>query len=446
MIRKLIAAIMVLMLLCSCAFAEYKELSIGSRDSAGEWTVYSLQLKLRELGYLTGPADGAYGSGTADAVRAFQKDYGLEATGVADTITQEVLFSLEADTAEPDESIGAAAVENAQSGGNDEPEEDDQTKNDIYIVQHNLAVWGYLPEQPDGFYGNRTREAMKMFQEENFDEMVAYTEAKLVEKYDLQTPEPTAEPSVDNSGYDMAVVDDVPISAINTDGVLTDAWMDYMLNGYEPEYNVARENEKTRDVKKMQNRLMSLGYMAGGNDGVLGEHTKVALKYFQRLNGLEETGWLDEPTIEVLFSGKAVESDKYVSMYKIMVSIADQRVYVYKWTGEDYTALVHTFVCSSGKPESPTILGTYQAPGCNGEWFWMEDSKVWVKYAFVIEGGYFFHSVLYPTQESQPTANSVKALGTRASHGCIRLATEDAEWIYTNCASGTTVVIYDDAQ
>jgi len=133
-------------------------------------------------------------------------------------------------------------------------------------------------------------------------------------------------------------------------------------------------------------------------------------------------------------------------MYKIMVSIADQRVYVYKWTGEDYTALVHTFICSTGTRENPTILGTFQAPGRNGEWYWMDDSKVWVKYAFVIEGGYFFHSVLFEKQGGSPTASSVSNLGRRASHGCIRLTVEDAEWIYNNCASGTTVVIYDEAQ
>ncbi len=444
MIRKIMAAIMVLMLLCGAAFADYKELSVGSKDGVGEWTVYSLQLKLRELGYLESLADGVYGNGTAAAVKEFQKDYGLEATGVADPITQEVLFSLEAETAEPDESIGAEAVEKAQSGKDTEKEED-LTQNDTYIVQHNLAIWGYLPEQPDGYYGNRTREAMRKFQEDNYEDMVEYTNAKMLQDAEA-TAEPSAAPSVDNSGYNMAVVDDTPISAANTEGVLTDEWMDYILNGYEPEYNVAYENDKNRDVQLMQNRLMALGYMAGGNDGVLGEHTKVALKYFQRLNGLEETGYLDEPTIAVLFSGKAVESDQYVSMYKLMVSVSDQRVYVYKWTGEDYTALVHTFLCSTGLPETPTILGTFQAPGRNGEWFWMEESKVWVKYAFVIEGGIFFHSVLYPTQDSEPTAASVKNLGTRASHGCVRLISEDAEWIYNNCASGTTVVIYDDAQ
>jgi hypothetical protein len=35
-------------------------------------------------------------------------------------------------------------------------------------------------------------------------------------------------------------------------------------------------------------------------------------------------------------------------------------------------------------------------------------------------------------------------LGTAASHGCIRLTVEDAKWIYNNCSSGTTVIIYDD--
>lgn len=443
MIRKILAALLVLMLLCGSAFADYRQLSVGSQDKNGEWNVYSLQLKLQELGYLSGSVDGVYGNGTASAVKSFQRDYGLEVTGVADPITQEVLFSLDAGTAEPDESIGAEASANANAPKQQE-EEEDLTKNDTYIVQHNLVIWGYLTDEPDGIYGERTREALKTFQKENYDAMVAYTDSKIKEEA-AATPAPTAEPAVDHSGYDMEVIEDVPVSAINTDGRITDEWMDYILNGHEPVYNVAFEDDKNSDVRKMQNRLVSLGYLPAGNDGYFGAHTKVALKYFQRLNGLEETGDLDRATIDVLFTGKAVPSDKYVTMYKLMVSVTDQRVYVYKWTGEDYTALVHTFVCSTGMEATPTILGTFQAPGRNGEWYWMEESNVWVKYAFVIEGGYFFHSVLYPTQDGAPTATSVKKLGTRASHGCIRLSAEDAEWIYNNCASGTTVVIYDDA-
>ncbi|NLN87671.1 MAG: L,D-transpeptidase, partial [Syntrophomonadaceae bacterium] len=32
-------------------------------------------------------------------------------------------------------------------------------------------------------------------------------------------------------------------------------------------------------------------------------------------------------------------------------------------------------------------------------------------------------------------------LGTPASHGCVRLATEDAQWLYRNIPTGTPVSI-----
>lgn len=41
-----------------------------------------LQIKLRELGYLNSRADGIFGVITEDAVRRFQTEHGLEATGV----------------------------------------------------------------------------------------------------------------------------------------------------------------------------------------------------------------------------------------------------------------------------------------------------------------------------------------------------------------------------
>ena len=450
MVRKIIALLLMLMMICGNALAAYVELSNGSKDGVGEWNVYSLQLKLHELGYIEGQPDGHFGNGTEAAVKSFQADHGLEVTGIADVVTQELLFSLEPEKEEDPEATDAPEAQPEETADEAAVEEEDDDKNEVFIVQHNLSVWGFLPYAPDGLYGANTRAGMKLFQEYTYDDMLAYTQAKLIDKYSLQTPEPTAEPTPipedETSGYDMEVVDDTPISAIPCDGSITDEWVDYLLNGYEHEIGEVGEGSRGMDVQRLQNRLMALGYMGGGNDGVFGEHSKVALKYFQRLNGLEETGRMDAETAAILFSGNAVESDQYVAMYKLMVSVTDQRVYVYRWTGSDYTALVHTFICSSGAVETPTILGTFQAPGRNGEWYWMEDSNVWVKYAFVIDGGYFFHSVLFPDKEGEPTATSVRNLGKRASHGCIRLSVEDAEWIYNNCSAGTTVVIYDDAQ
>ena len=434
MIRRLAAAIIALMLLCGSALADYKVLTEGSKDTSTDWAVYSLQMKLIELDYLDGIADGIFGKGTAAAVSAFQADHadqGLEVSGIADIATQELLFKLE-----------APLDPNATISPDEEVLDTGDVNNDVFIVQNNLFIWGFITAEPDGIFGSGTKQALSDFQKYAFDAMVAFTGGG----NDAEgTPEPTPAPTPDTDGsYQMAMVQDEAISDIPTDGTLTGDWMEFLLKGFDPNIIEVREDDKNSDVKRVQTRLVALGYMAAGNDGYFGEHSKVALKYFQKLNGLDETGWLDEATVKKLFSGNAVASDKYVSMYKAMVSVKDQRVYIYQWTGEDYTALVHTFKCSTGAKATPTILGTYQAPGRNGEWYWMEDSDVWVKYAFVIDGGYFFHSVLFRDKEGGPTKNSVNALGTRASHGCIRLAVEDAEWIYNNCASGMTVTIYED--
>lgn len=53
--------------------------------------VVSLQLRLRELGYLSGRADGRYGRAVEEAVRAFQRDQGLAETGTVDRMVIERL-------------------------------------------------------------------------------------------------------------------------------------------------------------------------------------------------------------------------------------------------------------------------------------------------------------------------------------------------------------------
>jgi len=62
-------------------------LSKGDKGDA----VRALQQKLVELGYLSGAVDGDFGNMTRDAVIAFQKQAGLEATGVVDGATQAAL-------------------------------------------------------------------------------------------------------------------------------------------------------------------------------------------------------------------------------------------------------------------------------------------------------------------------------------------------------------------
>lgn len=61
--------------------------------------VYMLQMRLAELGYYSGSITGGYYGGTIEAVKAFQRDFGLSVDGAAGEQTQAVLFSSACDPA-----------------------------------------------------------------------------------------------------------------------------------------------------------------------------------------------------------------------------------------------------------------------------------------------------------------------------------------------------------
>ncbi len=63
--------------------------------SKGE-EVRSIQLRLIELNYLSGSADGAFGNMTEDAVKRFQQDANLTVTGIVNRETMKELFSVNA--------------------------------------------------------------------------------------------------------------------------------------------------------------------------------------------------------------------------------------------------------------------------------------------------------------------------------------------------------------
>ena len=69
--------------------AQYHTLNVGDRNA----DVLALRKRLYELGYYAKPNENAlYTESTADAVRMFQQDCGLEETGTADPYTQALLF------------------------------------------------------------------------------------------------------------------------------------------------------------------------------------------------------------------------------------------------------------------------------------------------------------------------------------------------------------------
>ncbi|MGW6778648.1 peptidoglycan-binding domain-containing protein [Brucella pseudogrignonensis] len=56
-----------------------------------------------------------------------------------------------------------------------------------------------------------------------------------------------------------------------------------------------------RTPKEVQSELISRGFDPGSADGVWGRKSILALKKYQRENGLEEKGTIDKATLEKLF-------------------------------------------------------------------------------------------------------------------------------------------------
>lgn len=89
-----------------------------------------------------------------------------------------------------------------------------------------------------------------------------------------------------------------------------------------------------------------------------------------------------------------------------------------------------------GAPVTPTITGTFHISDRKPSF---GTDRYQVKYATRIKDGYYYHSILY---DSSGTRIIDDQLGEALSHGCIRLAPENAKWIYDNILDGTTVVIH----
>ena len=148
----------------------------------------------------------------------------------------------------------------------------------------------------------------------------------------------------------------------------------------------SRDTNALGEVHRLQRRLDSLLYLEGGIDGIFGGGTESALKYFQKRNKLAETGVADEETQRALFSESAVKSDRPKCMYMLKISVADQRVYAYKWVNGSYSQLVRTMKCSTGTTSDPTPLGTFTAGGPCGRWYYFKKFDCWAQYAYRING------------------------------------------------------------
>lgn len=136
------------------------------------------------------------------------------------------------------------------------------------------------------------------------------------------------------------------------------------------------------------------------------------------------------------------------SKYYITVDLTNQIVTVYDSEKKtDDINIVRQMICSTGRNATPTPTGTVRLPSKSSasersEWYYFPKFKCYAKWATRIRGGILFHSTLFTAAKKGPTSSSTRALGSKASHGCVRLRVEDAKFIAKNCPSGTKCRIY----
>lgn len=147
---------------------------------------------------------------------------------------------------------------------------------------------------------------------------------------------------------------------------------------------------------------------------------------------------------EVSFNLEVKLPEPTKDLYYVKINKTQNVLMIYKKDiNGNYTKLYKTFVISAG---NNTPVGVFKA-STKSEVISFA-SGTWGRYATRIHNSFWFHSVPYNTKSKNGHWDSVlyneyNKLGTLASAGCVRLAVNDAKWIYENIVSGTTIEIYE---
>ena len=237
--------------------------------------VYALQERLIELNYLSGVADGVFGTETQNALTAFQTRNGLTADGTAGASTLKKLNG----SCKP----AAATAEPSSNGTMREGD----TGEDVYTLQARLFELGYYNGRIDGRYSSETTAAVKAFQEAN---------------------------------------------GLKADGVAGSGTLSILYSGNAVSYNayfgasggsttvsptavpdmttVIQWESEGDNVRQYQQRLVELGYLNSKYvTGKFNQKTVEATKAFQTMNDLKVDGAAGPQSLKLIYSGDALDAN-----------------------------------------------------------------------------------------------------------------------------------------
>ncbi len=144
---------------------------------------------------------------------------------------------------------------------------------------------------------------------------------------------------------------------------------------------------------------------------------------------------------------KKVQRYSSETRYLVLVDKTHHYVNFYKGSKGKWVNIRRNILCTVGKKSTPTKSGSFKLSlkvTKNGPYGRKDFKGSTAFYAFRINAGNFFHSVLYKLYCNNPYTNSPKdaSLGKNVSNSCIRLPLADAKFIWDNMKRGTRVVVY----
>ena len=228
-----------------------------------------------------------------------------------------------------------------------------------------------------------------------------------------------------------------------------------------PEAIVYMIGDKGEAIRGIQTSLNKFNYNLKA-DGSFGSRTLWAVKNFQTKNKLPVNGIVDETVLEKL-SLQPTKETTYVppplatattvsdttienfvnykglsSSTSYLIWVDTKAIYTYVFTGyQGHWNLVRSMRSTVGSAETPTITGTFKVIG-KGSYFTVPDHEEWIcKYYTQFYQNYLIHSVVYDVNDNLVDGR----LGKKLSHGCVRVALENAKYIYDNVPLGSTVYL-----
>ena len=309
--------------------------------SEGE-EVKKLQQKLKDLGYLSGNADGKFGAATEAAVIAFQKNNNLTADGKAGTATQNKLYS---GTAKKSTGTQVKLDNDDNSSGRDTSDisstgyitlERDSRGDQVRTLQKRLKELGFYNGSVDGSFGESTEVAVMAFQLMNnltvdgkagpATQRVLYGSKANISYSSLrQGDDGSAVKNLQYTLYELGYYDgaidgkygqttadavrafQIQNKITPVDGVAGTKTLSRMYSSdavaataSSVSYETASEGMKGEVVVEIQDCLVQMGYL-NEVTGVYDAATVEAVKAFQSANGLKSDGKCGEKTLLILF-------------------------------------------------------------------------------------------------------------------------------------------------